>query len=101
MVKKIIINSDVPVVIILQSDTGPGRVADYRRMAILNAMYLPGEGNKSVYPSISPVNTFRLIFDSYFGGEFGLLEDKSYYSTYQLPYNFNIIDNKCIGLDNE
>jgi hypothetical protein len=101
VVKNIINNSDVPVVIILQSDTGPGRVADYRRMAILNAIYLPGEEFNLIYPSISPINTFRIIFDIYFGGDFGLLEDKSYFSTYQQPFNFNLIANNCVGSENE
>ena len=34
-----------------------------------------------LYPEISPVNSFRLIFDYYFGLSFDLLEDRSYYST--------------------
>jgi hypothetical protein len=49
-------------------------------MAILNAYYLPGEGAAALYPSISPVNTFRAIFDGWFGGEFDLLEDVSYFA---------------------
>ena len=31
-----------------------------------------------VYSSMSNVNTFRLIFDYYFGTEFGFLQDKCY-----------------------
>ena len=76
----IINNSERPVVIILQGDHGgPGTQLTYDRMKILNAYYLP-EGLDRLYPSISPVNSFRIVFDTYFGTEFGQLEDLSYYS---------------------
>ena len=32
----------------------------------------------ALYPSISPVNTFRLILDRYFGTRLGLLPDRGY-----------------------
>ena len=76
----IINNSKRPVVIILQGDHGgPGTQLTYDRMKILNAYYLP-EGLDRLYPSISPVNSFRIVFDTYFGTEFGQIEDLSYYS---------------------
>jgi hypothetical protein len=31
--------------------------------------------------ALSPANTFRLIFNQYFGGSYPLLEDVSYFST--------------------
>jgi hypothetical protein len=34
-----------------------------------------------LYPSISPVNSFRVIFDTYFGAKLGLLADKAYFYT--------------------
>jgi hypothetical protein len=64
-------------------------------MKVLNAYYLPGVNAQLLYPSITPVNTFRLVFDQYFGGQFGLLEDKSYYSVYESPYQFKEIANEC------
>jgi hypothetical protein len=60
----------------------------------LNAYYLPGYKNK-LYPSISPVNTFRLIFDSYFGGKYDMLPDVAYYSGVPKLYQFNVIPNTC------
>jgi hypothetical protein len=46
-------------------------------------MYLPGDkGRKNFYDSISSVNTFRLIFDSYFGGNYGFVEDHAYVPRY-------------------
>ena len=47
-------------------------------MGILNAYFLP-EVKKDKLPSfITPVNTFRLIFNRYFGTTLPFLEDKSY-----------------------
>lgn len=49
-----------------------------QKMRILNAYYLPGVEDDLLYPSITPVNTFRLIFNLYFGTEYEILDDKSY-----------------------
>lgn len=78
--------SQVPPIIIIQGDHGPQAYYDYafdspcpkERLGILNAYYLPGIDQNKLYPSISPVNTFRLIFDQFFHAGFGLLEDRSY-----------------------
>ena len=49
-----------------------------KKFRILNAMYLPGVANEKFYNSISPVNTFRLVFNEYLGADLPLLEDRSY-----------------------
>jgi hypothetical protein len=59
-------------------------------MKILNAYFLPGEGAAGLYPSITPVNTFRLIFDVYFGADLELLEDVSDHSTADDFFDFTI-----------
>ena len=83
MIDKIIANSSQPPIIILQADHGPASMLDQEsldntnikeRMAILNALYLPGDGDKGLYPSITPVNTFRIIFNHYFGTNYSLLK---------------------------
>ena len=62
-------------------------------MKIFNAYYLPVDGNKLLYKSITPVNSFRLIFSHYFGADYPLLEDESYFSTEEEPYTFiNVTD---------
>lgn len=85
---QIVRDSDVSPVIILQGDHGlrlfkgvtSRNSCLIESFAILNALRLPGIEEERLYPAISPVNTFRLIFDSYFGTEFGLLPDRSFFS---------------------
>jgi len=95
VMEKIIRNSATPPVIIIQGDHGHGRSSSEDRMKILNAYYLPGVDAQLLYPSITPVNTFRVVLDQYFGTHFELLEDKSYFSIYDSPYQFHEIPNNC------
>jgi hypothetical protein len=92
--QKLVNQSKIPPVIIVQGDHG--RLGDKPAplMKILNAYYLPGHADL-LYPSISPVNSFRLVFNSYFGTDFPLLEDISYYSTLERRYDFSVIPNTC------
>ena len=75
IVEEIIDRSVVDPIIIIEGDHG---FANLQRTSILLAMYLPGDGNKALYPTISLVNTFRVIFNNYFGTNFSLLADDSY-----------------------
>jgi hypothetical protein len=76
IVTTLISESRTPPIIIIQSDSGKTKGNWHK---ILNAFYLRGEDNPKLYSAISPVNTFRLIFDSYFGTDYGLLPDESYF----------------------
>lgn len=87
-------------IIILQGDHGGGETkGDFRRMHILNAYYLPEGGAQRLYPTITPVNTFRLIFDFYFGSNYGLLPDISYYSPSRDNFNFTIAPNTRVDCE--
>lgn len=79
-------------VIILQSDEGPYEGEPtrwsqrprlkvlYRKFFNLNAMYLPGvNATKSrLYPTMTNVNTFRLLFNVYFDARLPLLRDENF-----------------------
>jgi len=90
----LIAESDTPPIIVLQGDHGPWLQTKENRMKIFNAYYLPGHNDK-LYPTISPVNTFRLIFDTYFGGTYEMLPDISYFSPVPNLYEFSEIPNTC------
>jgi hypothetical protein len=93
--EKLIEESPVPPVIILQGDHGPWMPPNYAaQLKILNAYYLP-KGSEALYPSISPVNSFRVVFNEYFEAGFPLLEDKSYYSRPFKRYEFLPMPNTC------
>lgn len=75
-VDTLIKSSNEPPIIIIQGDHGVPRLPDWNE-TIFSAYYLPGADNAGLYPNISPVNSFRVIFNDYFGGQLPLLPDKS------------------------
>lgn len=91
ILKQIIAASSTPPVIVVQADHGAILAPPGDRMKILNAYYLPGVSQGAVAPDISPANTFRLIFNQYFNGDYDLLENTAYFSVYNKPYEFTVI----------
>jgi hypothetical protein len=94
-IDQIIRQSKRPPVIILQGDHGSRMNLDWESLeltdvqepySILNAYRAPEAVRKYLYPSISPVNTFRLVLTRLFGAHYPLLPDRSYYSTANAPY---------------
>ncbi len=100
-------------IIIVQSDEGPhapdqdgGEVLKMRwstasdvelgrKLRILNALLLPGLDDPGVYNGMTPVNTFRLILDRYFGAALPLLPDRTYlFEDYEHPYRFSDVTDR-------
>ena len=115
LTNQILENSTEPPIIILQSDEGSftseefdggqGEKIDWRKlsnkalrshMLILNAYYFPNKDIKDVlHQSITPVNSFRIVFNLYFGMEYELLQDKSYiFEDSKHQYKFINVTNK-------
>jgi hypothetical protein len=97
IVDNILAESKIPPVIIIQGDHGAFRFnSPDQRMSILNAYYFPDAGARAVlYPSITPVNTFRIILDSYFKQTYPLLPDVSWYSPTTARWTFENVPNQC------
>ncbi|MCR9214676.1 MAG: LTA synthase family protein [Proteobacteria bacterium] len=49
-----------------------------QKMRILNAYFFPGTDNKMFYDTLTPVNSFRLLLNTYFGANLQLLPDLSF-----------------------
>jgi hypothetical protein len=101
IIDDILSNSDRLPIIILQSDHGPGAYLNWQsvsqtnldeRTSILNAYYWPEVEDVYFYPSISPVNSFRLMLNVYFGENYELLEDRTYFSPSNQPYRFTEVE---------
>lgn len=77
ILQTVISKSKNPPIIILMGDHG---LENSNRSTDLLAYYLPEHGSSKLYPNFTPVNSFRLIFDEYFGANYPLLPDKTYIS---------------------
>jgi len=100
-VETILARSDTTPIVVIQSDHGPSSVmmslqtastnrrtvwddpSDagqvFEHSPILNSILVPEYCRDSLYPTLSPVNTFRLIFDSCLGSSTGLVDDTAYW----------------------
>ena len=97
-----LLNLENKPIIILQGDTGSGFELDWKnptdkmiieRMGNLNAMYLPNSNYEQMYETITPVNTFRIIFNEYFDKNYELLDDRNFWSSSQKPYQYIDVTN--------
>jgi hypothetical protein len=95
LVKSLLAKSTIPPIIIIQGDHGYS-TNDEVLPRILNAYYLPGNGAEKLYPSITPVNTFRLILNTYFGGNYPMLPDHSYWLDKSFPGGYKLLQNTCV-----
>jgi hypothetical protein len=105
-IDEILSESAAPPIIVIQGDHGPGSMFDFasvdnstltERMSILNAYYFPDRNYSTLYPGITPVNSFRVILNDYLGTDFKLLADRNYFVTLDRPYNFIDVTDKMEG----
>ena len=101
-VDAILENSARPPVILIQGDHGPGsllrrdsleKTCIFERASIFSAYYLP-DGSPLLSKDISPVNSFRVILDTYFGANLDLLPNRTYFSPQSWPYDFTDVTNR-------
>ena len=87
LLDKILNRSNPKPIIIIQGDHGipfittnqPTTQQLKKSFSILNAYHFPEGGDKNLYSHITPVNSFRSVFNHYFGTKMELLEDKTYF----------------------
>lgn len=93
IIEKILTTSKQKPIIIIQADEGPmpmknpvpfnlfwTKASDAtlkEKFPILNAYLLPGIKTSPIYPSITPVNSFRVIFNTYFNTNLPILPDRN------------------------
>lgn len=96
LVDYIIDQSPFRPIVVLQADHGaastrnlvvPDSIKHRERLSILNAYYVTEKCKDELYPSITPVNTFRLILKSYFDENYEKLPDRVFYSWYERPFD--------------
>jgi len=88
VVDELLTDPENPPVIIIQADHGtqfdfdPSKTSNEnieQLMSNFSAYYLPGIDKNFPDDVITPVNTFRIIFNSYFNTDYDLLENKIYW----------------------
>lgn len=81
-IRQIVEQSEDPPIILIHADHGADREfgGPRQRFAILNAYLLPMACDGSIYPTITPINSFRVVFDCAFNAQLDPLPDVSYRS---------------------
>jgi hypothetical protein len=100
--------SDREPIIILQADHGPAFGFNWddpdqlnlqTKFPILNAYLLPDHCTSGLFPTISPVNTFRILFNCVFDADLPILEDQAYFTNHHSNDEYQFVPIELL-LDN-
>ncbi|MGM0600164.1 MAG: sulfatase-like hydrolase/transferase [Candidatus Rifleibacteriota bacterium] len=92
-------------IIIIQSDHGPGSQLDWNdpektnmkeRLGCLYSIYFSDGDYKNFAPEMTPVNTFRIILNKYFNTDYKILENRSYFSSWNNRYKLIDVTDRII-----
>lgn len=101
VISSILAESATPPIIVLEGDHGPFLSNDTEHLFDnLNAYYFPDQDYSRLYPSISSVNSFKVVLDQFFGATEILQDDISYYSTTNDSWDFQAVPETCSAAGN-
>ena len=96
MIDSILAESKGKAIIVLEGDHG---IVEYTDGAVhmknLETYYFPDHKYSDLYPTITPVNSFRVILSDYFGQDYPLLKDQSYFAFTSSDKTFSFVPNTC------
>ena len=102
-----LLSTDNPPIIIIQSDHGKRGstiddepvVRNNKQLNNFRAYYIPNGDRNIELENASPVNTFRVLFNTYFDGNYEILENKFYIAN-DIKTNYTDVTNSLINSSN-
>jgi hypothetical protein len=104
-VQEILMNSGIPPIIIIQGDHGPGSEFNHQilefsnlseRYPILFASYIPCGQENTIPNDITPVNSFRYIFNFCFNANLPYLDNRQFYSSNIKVHDFTDVTERLL-----
>lgn len=95
VLREIQANTDGPLAVLVMGDHGADEAPPEQRMAILHALLLPGTQRSGPDENMTPINSIRLIVQAALGADLPMLENRSLYSSYDYPFDFQPIEPGC------